>query len=69
MSARILIVTLAAASVAPAFGQTQPMRPSAYATMATMHSAWPTEALSPCPKIVFIPTLVTPVPCIHRTQP
>ena len=32
----------------PAFAQTQPTRPSAYATFPTLQSAFPTAALSPC---------------------
>jgi hypothetical protein len=49
MHARILIAMVAAASIAvPAFAQTQPTRPSAYATFPTMRSAWATAALNPC---------------------
>jgi len=48
---RILIAAAAVASMTgPAFAQTQPTRPSAYATFPTMRSAFPTAALSPCPR-------------------
>ena len=40
--AAVLLMTV------PAFAQTQPTRPSAYATFPTMPSALPTAALSPC---------------------
>jgi hypothetical protein len=41
----------------PAFAQTQPTRPSAYATTPTLHSAFATAALSPCyPNASFNPT-------------
>jgi hypothetical protein len=63
MGARILIAVLAVASIAPAYAQTQPTRKSAYATVPTSHSAWPTAALSPCPKSGFNPTS----PCYSGT--
>jgi hypothetical protein len=56
MSQRILLAMLAIASTVPAFAQTQPTRPSAYATLPTLRSAWPTAALSPCPKFGLNPT-------------
>jgi hypothetical protein len=44
-------------AVPPAFSQTQPTRPSAYATTPTLHSAFATAALSPCyPNVSFNPT-------------
>jgi hypothetical protein len=56
MSQRILLAMLAIASTVPAFAQTQPTRPSAYATLPTLRSAWPTAALSPCPRFGLNPT-------------
>jgi Peptidase propeptide and YPEB domain len=50
MAARVLIAMLvaAAAFAGPVFAQTQPTRPSAYATVPTIPSAFATAALSPC---------------------
>jgi hypothetical protein len=49
MNLRTLVLAAVAASIiAPAFGQTQPTRPSAYATVATMPSAFATAPLNPC---------------------
>jgi hypothetical protein len=49
LSARILIaMVLAAAIDVSAFAQTQPTRPSAYATIPTLPSAFATAPLSPC---------------------
>src|SRR5882757_489049 len=49
MNMRMFIAAAVAASITgPAFAQTQPTRPSAYATFPTMTSAFPTAALSPC---------------------
>jgi len=49
MDARHLVAALVTALISlPAFGQTQPTRPSAYATARTMVSAFATSALSPC---------------------
>jgi hypothetical protein len=49
MNMRMFIAAAVAASITgPAFAQTQPTRPSAYATIPTMHSAWATAARSPC---------------------
>jgi hypothetical protein len=55
---RMLIAAAVAASITgPAFGQTQPTRPSAYTTAHTMPSAFATAALSPCsPHASFNPT-------------
>jgi hypothetical protein len=47
---------LAIALTVPAFAQTQPTRPSAYATLPTQRSAWPTAPLNPCPKFGLNPT-------------
>jgi hypothetical protein len=45
----VLIASAVAASITvPAFAQTQPTRPSAYATFPTMRTAWATAPLSPC---------------------
>jgi hypothetical protein len=49
MDARHLIAAAVTASISlPAFAQTQPTRPSAYPTVRTMVSAFPTSPLSPC---------------------
>jgi Peptidase propeptide and YPEB domain len=49
MSMRILIAAVFVASLTgPGSAQTQPTRPSAYATFPTMQSALPTAPLSPC---------------------
>jgi hypothetical protein len=49
MAMRILIVAGVVVSMAgPAFAQTQPTRPSAYATSPTIRSAFPTAAINPC---------------------
>jgi hypothetical protein len=58
MDMRIFIVAAVAASITgSAFAQTQPTRPSAYATFPTMHSAFATAAISPCyPYASFNPT-------------
>jgi hypothetical protein len=57
MNARDLIAIAVATTIAaPAFAQTQPTRPSAYATLPTMRSAWPTAPLSPCPRSGLNPT-------------
>ena len=46
---RILVMAAVAASIATAaFAQTQPTRPSAYATAPTMPSAFATGSLNPC---------------------
>ena len=46
---RILIAAAIAASIfGPAWPQTQPTRPSAYATAPTQPSAFPTAAINPC---------------------
>jgi hypothetical protein len=58
MNMRMLIAAAVAASITgPAFGQTQPTRPSAYSTAHTMPSAFATAANSPCyPHASFNPT-------------
>jgi hypothetical protein len=56
MSRRILVAMLAIAWTVPAFAQTQPTRPSAYATLPTLRSAWPTAPLNPCPRFGLNPT-------------
>jgi len=49
MATRILFSVLVIMSIAvSAFAQTQPTRPSAYATIPTLPSAFPTAPLSPC---------------------
>jgi hypothetical protein len=49
MNLRILVkVAVAASIIGPAFGQTQPTRPSAYATAPTMPSAFATAPINPC---------------------
>ena len=49
MNLRIsVMVALAASMTGPAFGQTQPTRPSAYPTAPTMPSAFATAPLNPC---------------------
>jgi hypothetical protein len=49
MDMRIIVAAAVAASIIdPTFAQTQPTRPSAYATFPTMQSAWATAPLSPC---------------------
>jgi hypothetical protein len=49
LDARILVAMMVAASIdASVFAQTQPTRPSAYATAPTMPSAFATAPLSPC---------------------
>ena len=49
MNMRTIVAAAVLASiVAPALAQTQPTRPSGYATPPTMQSAFPTAALSPC---------------------
>jgi hypothetical protein len=49
MNLRILVmVALAVSIIGPAFGQTQPTRPSAYATAPTMPSAFATAPINPC---------------------
>ena len=54
---RGLVPAALALVTACAFAQTQPTRPSAYATPPTMQSAFPTAALSPCyPYSSFNPT-------------
>ena len=45
---RILTAAVIASMTGPAFAQTQPTRPSAYATGRTMPSAFATAALNPC---------------------
>jgi hypothetical protein len=53
----IVAATVSASIIASALAQTQPTRPSAYATPPTMQSAFPTAALSPCyPYSSFNPT-------------
>jgi hypothetical protein len=58
MNVRTLLATAVVASMTgAAISQTQPTRPSAYATWPTMHSAFATAALSPCyPYASFNPT-------------
>jgi len=56
-------VALAASIAVPAFAQTQPTRPSALATLPTMHSAWATAPLSPCRSYGLNPTS----PCYSGT--
>jgi hypothetical protein len=59
MDMRILIAVAVfpLMAVPPAFSQTQPTRPFAYATTPTLHSAFATAALSPCyPNASFNPT-------------
>lgn len=65
---------LAAATIAPAFAQTQPTQPSAYATFPTMTSAFPTAPLSPCYRYSsFNPTSScysgTPYPSYSAIEP
>jgi hypothetical protein len=49
MNLRVLVMAAVAASImGPAFGQTQPTRPSAYATAPTMPSAFATAPINPC---------------------
>jgi hypothetical protein len=49
MNTRNLIVAAVTASISlPVFAQTQRTRPSAYPTVRTLFSAFPTSALSPC---------------------
>lgn len=56
MDVRILIVAVVAASIpVPALAQTQPTRPTAYATAPTMRSAWATSSINPC-RSSFNPT-------------
>jgi hypothetical protein len=52
---RIAVAVAASISVS-AFAQTQPTRPSALATLPTMHSAWATAPLSPCRSYGLNPT-------------
>jgi len=42
------VAALAASVIGPAFGQTQPTRPSAYPTAPTMPSAFATAPINPC---------------------
>lgn len=58
MNMQVPIVTAVVASMTGlAFAQTQPTRPSAYATLPTMRSAFATAAISPCyPYSSFNPT-------------
>ena len=54
---RSLLPVALALTTMSAFAQTQPTRPSAYATFPTLQSAFPTAALSPCyPYSSFNPT-------------
>jgi hypothetical protein len=54
---KIIAAAVAASMTGSAFAQTQPTRPSAYATFPTMPSAFLTAALSPCyPYSSFNPT-------------
>ncbi len=49
MDARHLVAAAVTASISlPVFTQTQPTRPSAYPTVRTLFSAFPTSPLSPC---------------------
>lgn len=48
MDTRNLIAIGIALLCVPAFAQTQPTRPSAYRTIPTIFSAFPTSALNPC---------------------
>jgi hypothetical protein len=57
-----MAVVVATSIAAPAFAQTQPTRPSALATLPTLHSAWVTAPLSPCPTYGLNPTS----PCYTR---
>jgi hypothetical protein len=50
MRSLIAAAVVVASMTELAFAQTQPTRPSAYATFPTMRSAFPTAALSPCPR-------------------
>jgi hypothetical protein len=45
---KLFAAAVAASIIGPAFAQTQPTRPAAYATFPTITSAFPTAALSPC---------------------
>jgi hypothetical protein len=58
MDMRNLIVAAVAMSITGSvFAQTQPTRPSAYAIVPTLHSAFATAAISPCyPSASFNPT-------------
>jgi hypothetical protein len=58
MDMRNFIVAAVATSITGSvFAQTQPIRPSAYATIPTIHSAFATAAISPCyPSASFNPT-------------
>lgn len=63
---KILARVMVAATVsiaAPVFAQTQPTRPSALATLPTLHSAWATAPLSPCRSYGLNPTS----PCYSGT--
>jgi hypothetical protein len=63
MGMRILIMAAIAASITTsAFAQTQPTRPSAYATTPTMPSAFATSSINPC-RSSFNPTS----PCYSGT--
>ena len=54
---KVIAAAVAVSIIGPAFAQTQPTRPTAYATFPTMPSAFPTAALSPCyPYSSFNPT-------------
>jgi hypothetical protein len=44
----LVLAAVAASIIGPAFGQTQPTRPSAYATAPTMPSAFATAPINPC---------------------
>ena len=53
----LIAAAVVASMTGPAFGQTQPTRPSAYPTVPTMPSAFATAAISPCyPYSSFNPT-------------
>ncbi len=58
-----MAVALAASIAMPAFAHTQHTRPSALATLPTMHSAWATAPLSPCRSYGLNPTS----PCYSGT--